>query len=72
MFWSGISLGGHDNVHVFYEGTLTGLIYRDEVQENDIHLYAGAVGNFFNLMKYNARCRQFLFVEAYFEDHGLD
>ncbi|GFX02238.1 uncharacterized protein TNCV_138141 [Trichonephila clavipes] len=42
MVWAGISLGGHTDLHVFQEGTLTGVTYRDEILDPFAHPYAGS------------------------------
>ncbi|GBM11098.1 hypothetical protein AVEN_242984-1 [Araneus ventricosus] len=43
MVWAGISLGGHTDLHVFHGGTLTGVIYRDEILDPYVRPYASAI-----------------------------
>ncbi|GBM63790.1 hypothetical protein AVEN_72210-1 [Araneus ventricosus] len=71
MVWTGISLGGHTDLHVFHRGTLTGVRYRDEILDPYVRPYAGAIGNDFILMDDNVRPHRALVVEVYLEGHGL-
>ncbi|GFX49046.1 DDE_3 domain-containing protein [Trichonephila clavipes] len=50
-----ISLDGPNGLHLFHGGTLTGVRYRGEILDPDVHPYAGAIGNYFILMDDNAR-----------------
>ncbi|GFW18849.1 transposable element Tcb2 transposase [Trichonephila clavipes] len=70
--WSGISLGGHTDLHVFQGGTLTGARYRDEILDPRVCPYAGAIGNDFFLMDDNARIHRAIIVEEYLEGLGLE
>ncbi|GFW40792.1 transposable element Tcb2 transposase [Trichonephila clavipes] len=72
LVWAGISLGGHTDLHVFHEGTVTGLRYRDEILDPYVRPYAAAIGNDFILMDDNARPHRAGIVEEYLEDHGLE
>ncbi|GBN39224.1 hypothetical protein AVEN_1273-1 [Araneus ventricosus] len=72
MVWAGISLGGHTDLHVFHGGTLTGVRYRDEILDPYVRTYAGAIGNDFILMDYNARPHRVVVVEDYLEGHCLE
>ncbi|GFT67873.1 transposable element Tcb2 transposase [Trichonephila clavipes] len=72
LVWAGISLGGHTDLHVFHEGTVTGLRYRDEILDPYVRPYAAAIGNDFILMDDNARPHRARIVEEYLEDHGLE
>ncbi|GFW98892.1 transposable element Tcb2 transposase [Trichonephila clavipes] len=40
MVWAGISVGGHTDLHVFQEETLTGVRYRDAILDPFVHSYA--------------------------------
>ncbi|KFM74958.1 hypothetical protein X975_10889, partial [Stegodyphus mimosarum] len=44
MIWAGISLGGRTDLHMFHRGTLTGVRCQDEILDQDVHLYAAAIG----------------------------
>ncbi|GFX15924.1 transposable element Tcb2 transposase [Trichonephila clavipes] len=68
MFWAGISFGGPTDLHVFQGGTLTGVIYRDEIMDP----YSGAIGNDFIVMDDNARPHQAVIFEEYLEGLGLE
>ncbi|GFX99622.1 transposable element Tc3 transposase [Trichonephila clavipes] len=72
LFWAGISLDGHTELHVFHGGTVTGLRYRDEILDPYVRPYAAAIGNDFILMDDNARPHRAQIVEEYLEDHGLE
>ncbi|GFU57308.1 uncharacterized protein TNCV_3634941 [Trichonephila clavipes] len=66
MVWTGISLGGHTDMHV------TGVIYRDEILDPYVRPYAGAIGNDFILMDDNARTHRAVIIEEYLEGLGLE
>ncbi|GFX88260.1 transposable element Tcb2 transposase [Trichonephila clavipes] len=72
LVWTGISLGGHTDLHVFHGGIVTGLRYRDEILDPYVRPYAAAIGNDFILMDDNARPHRARIVEEYLEDHGLE
>ncbi|GFX67582.1 DDE_3 domain-containing protein [Trichonephila clavipes] len=72
LVWAGISLGGHTDLHLFHEGTVTGLRYRDGILDPYVRPYAAAIGNDFILTDDNARPHRARFVEEYLEDHGLE
>ncbi|GFV66749.1 transposable element Tcb2 transposase [Trichonephila clavipes] len=72
LVWAGISLGGHTDLHVFHEGTVTGLRYWDEILDPYVRPYAAAIGNDFILMDDNARPHRDRIVEEYLEDHGFE
>ncbi|GBN04931.1 hypothetical protein AVEN_275562-1 [Araneus ventricosus] len=72
MFWVGISLGGHTDLHVFHEGTLTRVRYRDEILDPYVRPNAGAIGNDFIVMGDNARPHRAVIIEDYLEGHGLE
>ncbi|GFW42697.1 transposable element Tcb2 transposase [Trichonephila clavipes] len=72
LVWAGISLGGHTDLHVFHGGTVTGLIYRDEILDPYFRPYSAAIGNDFILMDDNARPHRARIVEEYLEDNDLE
>ncbi|GFT40640.1 transposable element Tcb2 transposase [Trichonephila clavipes] len=64
MVWTGISLGGHTDLHMFQGETLTGVRYRDEILDPYVLPYAGAIGNDFILMDNNERPHRAVIVEG--------
>ena len=44
MVWAGISLGYRTDLHIFKQGSVTTVWYRDEVLKPIVRLYAAAVG----------------------------
>ena len=54
MVWDGISMQDKTDLHVFHNGTVTGVRYRDENILPIVRPYAGASGDDFILMDYNA------------------
>ncbi|GFT69107.1 DDE_3 domain-containing protein [Trichonephila clavipes] len=72
MVCTGISLGGHTDLHVFQGGTLTGMRYRNEILDPYVRPYTGAIANEFILMDNNARPHQAVIVEKYLENLGLE
>jgi hypothetical protein len=52
--WGGISWDWRTDLVVLNRGTLTGQRYIDDILDNEVRLYAGAVGDQFILMKDNA------------------
>ena len=72
MVWAGVSLGGHTDLHVFQGGTVTGVRYRDEILDQYVRPYAGAIGNNFILQDDNARSHRAAVVEEYLEGLGLE
>ncbi|GFV36613.1 transposable element Tcb2 transposase [Trichonephila clavipes] len=71
MVWAWISPGGHTDLHVFQGGTLTGVIYRDEILDSSVRPYAGEIGNDFVLMDDNAQFHRAVIAEEYIEGIGL-
>ncbi|GBM79360.1 hypothetical protein AVEN_236088-1 [Araneus ventricosus] len=71
MVWTGISLGGHTDLHVLHRGNLTGVRHRDEILDPYIRSYAGAIGKDFILMDDNVRPHRSVVAEVYLEGHGL-
>jgi hypothetical protein len=55
MVWGGISWDGRTDLVVLYRGTLTGQRYIDDILDNQVRLYATAVGDQFIIMDDNAR-----------------
>jgi hypothetical protein len=54
MVCGGISNDGSTDLYVIRNGSLTGIIYRDEILAPIVRLYAGAIGDDFILMDDNA------------------
>ena len=50
IFWAGISLDGHTDLHVFHGGNLTGVRYCNEILDAYVRSYAAVIGNDFILM----------------------
>ena len=72
LVWAGISIGGRTDLHVFQGGTVTGVRYRDEILDQYVRPYAGAIGKDFLLMDDNARPHRAFVVDEYLEDIGLE
>ncbi|GFX36944.1 transposable element Tcb1 transposase [Trichonephila clavipes] len=71
MVWPGISLGYRTNLHIFKQGSVTAVRYRDEVLEPIVRLYAAAVGPTFLLMDDNTRPHRADIVDDYLESEGI-
>ncbi|GFT18952.1 transposable element Tcb1 transposase [Trichonephila clavipes] len=65
--WVGISLEYLTDLHIFKRGSVTTVMYRDEVLEHILRLYAAAVGPNFALMDDNARPYRADIVDDYLE-----
>lgn len=55
MVWAGICLGSRTDLHIFQQGGITLIRYRDEILEPVVRPFAGAVGDGFIFMQDNAR-----------------
>ena len=55
MIWAGISVNGKTDLYVIENGTLTALRYYNEILDQFVRPYAGAIGPVFILMDDNAR-----------------
>ncbi|GFU99339.1 transposable element Tcb2 transposase [Trichonephila clavipes] len=55
MVWGGISIGGRTDLHIIWNGTLTGQRYADEILRPLVIPYAGAIGDSFVFQDDNAR-----------------
>ena len=67
MVWTGISLGGHTDLHVFLGGNLSGIRYPDEILDAYVRLYVAAIGTDFILIDGNARPHRAVLVEDYLD-----
>lgn len=72
MVWGGISLDGRTALHVLTRGTLTAIVYRNEILRPIVRPYAGAVGPGFLLMHDNARPHVALVCHQFLHDEGID
>ena len=72
MVWAGISYDGRTDLHVFMNGTVTGLRYRDEILSPYVVPYAGAVGQDFILMDDNATAHRSRIVTAFLDQQGIE
>ena len=72
MVWAGISLGYRTDQHIFKQGSVTAVLYRDEVLEQIfVRLYVVAVGPTFVLMDDDARSHRAAIVDDYLEREGI-
>ncbi|GFY19191.1 transposable element Tcb2 transposase [Trichonephila clavipes] len=67
MVWGGISIGGHTDLHIIRNGTLTGRRYADEILRPHVIPYAGAIGDSFVFQDDNARPHRARLVENMLE-----
>nr|KAG5698565.1 hypothetical protein BaRGS_027076 [Batillaria attramentaria] len=72
MVWGGISVQGKTDLHVFWNGTLTAIRYRDGILDPVVRPYAGAIGPEFNLMDDNARPHRARIVDQYLEEESME
>ncbi|GFT83285.1 transposable element Tcb1 transposase [Trichonephila clavipes] len=72
MVWAGISLGYRTDLHIFKQGSVMAVRYRDEVLELIVRLYAAAVGPTFVLMDDNARPHRADIVDDYLDSEGIE
>ena len=71
MVWAGISLDGRTDLYVFPRCGITAVRYRDEVLEPIVRPYAGAIGDTFILMQYNACARTARLSMTFLDDEGI-
>ncbi|GBM18963.1 hypothetical protein AVEN_1583-1 [Araneus ventricosus] len=64
-------LDGRTPLHVIERGTVTGVRYRDEILEQYVRLFRGAVGPEFILMDDNARPHRGLLVDEFLESEDI-
>ncbi|GFX31009.1 putative DD41D transposase [Trichonephila clavipes] len=67
MVWGGISIGGRTDLHIIWNGTLTGRRYADEILRPHVIPYAGAIGDSFVFQNDNARPHRARLVENMLE-----
>nr|KAG5694158.1 hypothetical protein BaRGS_001485 [Batillaria attramentaria] len=72
MVWGGISVQGKTDLHVFWNGTLTPIRYRDGILDPFVRPYAGAIDPEFNLMDDNARPHRARIVDQYLEEKSME
>jgi hypothetical protein len=72
MVWGGISWDRQIDMFVLNGGTLTGQRYIDDILDNQIRLYAGAVGDQFILMDDNARPHRARVVQDFLEMESIE
>ena len=72
MVWGGISVQDKTELHVFQNGMVTGVGYRDEILHPIVRPYAGAIGPTFILMDDNARPHRARVVDQYYEDESIE
>ncbi|GBN82143.1 Transposable element Tcb2 transposase [Araneus ventricosus] len=71
MVWAGIMLDGRTHLHVFKRGTVTRVMYRDEILEPYVRLFKAAVGPEFILMDDNTRPYRALLVDEFLESEDI-
>ncbi|GFV87232.1 transposable element Tcb1 transposase [Trichonephila clavipes] len=67
MVWGVISIGGRTDLHIIWNGTLTGRRYADEILRPHVIPYAGAIGDSFVFQDDNARPHRAHLVENMLE-----
>ncbi|GFW67493.1 transposable element Tc1 transposase [Trichonephila clavipes] len=67
MVWAGIMLNGSTPLHIFERCPVTGVRYRDEVLEPNVHLFRGSCGPKFILTDNNPRPHRTLLVDEFLE-----
>nr|KAG5701651.1 hypothetical protein BaRGS_019340 [Batillaria attramentaria] len=72
MVWGGISVQGKTDLHMFWNGTLTAVRYRDEILDPVVRPYAGAIGPEFILMDDNSRPHRARIVDQYLEEESME
>lgn len=72
MVWIGISLGGHNDLHVFHGLTVTDMRHRGEIFDPYVPPYAVAGGSDFILIHNNARPDRAVVIEDYLEGQSLE
>ena len=65
MVWAGIGVNGKTDLYIIGNGTLTALRYCNEILDQFVGPYAGAIGPEFILMDDNARPHRALVTNAY-------
>ena len=65
MVWAGISVNGKTDLYAIINGTLTALRYCNEILDQFVRPYAGAIGPEFSLMEDNARPHSAHVTNAY-------
>ncbi|GFX43822.1 transposable element Tcb1 transposase [Trichonephila clavipes] len=71
MTWAGISLEYRTDLHIFKRGSVTDVLYRDEVLETIVRLYTAAIGPTFVLMVDKARPHRADIVDDFLESEGI-
>jgi transposase len=72
MVCGGISNDGSTDLYVIRNGSLTGIIYRDEILAPIVRLYAGAIGDDFILMDDNATPHRARIVNEYHQQETFE
>ncbi|GFX34192.1 transposable element Tcb2 transposase [Trichonephila clavipes] len=67
MVWGGISIGGRTDLHIIWNGTLTGRRYADEILRPHVIPYTGAIGDSIVFQDDNARPHRARLVENMLE-----
>lgn len=72
MVWAGISVNGKTDLYVVENGMLTAVRYCEEILDQFLRPYAGAIGPDFILMDDNARPHRAHVTDAYLEREAID
>ena len=72
LVWAGISVNGKTELYVIENGTLTAVRYCNEILDQFVRPYAGAVGPEFILMDDNARPHRANVTNAYLERETIE
>lgn len=70
--WAVISVGGHNDLHVFHVRTLTVVRYRDEIHDKHVRPCAATINNHFIIMDVMRDLSKLYIFEDYLEDPVLE
>jgi hypothetical protein len=71
MVWAGISAQGKTDLHIIKNGTLSAVMYVNEILNVHVRSYAGADGPDFILMDDNARLHRAHITNLYLEEAAI-
>lgn len=72
LVWGGVSYDGRTDLYIIQNGALTGVRYVNEILNDYVRPYAGAVGPGFILMDDNARPHRALVARQYLEREDIE
>ena len=72
MVWGGICIDGRTDLYVIPRGTMNAQRYRDEILDQYVRPFAGAIGDGFLFMQDNARAHTARVCTEYLEEEAID